>query len=238
MIVDLDCFDLPVPELWTAIDARTPQQHIDILGNYDAWAKARQGRDTFTTQYAWAIPSREAVVAIVSHVGDRRLLEVGAGTGLWARLLDDAGVKVTATDNYHWSVAGRKAGRPRPYMRVGLYYDVARMGAERAVRQHPDHKALMICWPPYNEPMAARALKAFTGDRLVYIGEADGGCNGDKAFHTMLGSGLCNCDDMDCWDGSVCKHNDVPWVLTHTVALPQWPGIHDSLWLYQLKGRG
>ena len=34
--------------------------------------------------------------------------------------------------------------------------------------------------------MAARCLEHYTGQRLIYIGEGDGGCTADDQFHQML----------------------------------------------------
>lgn len=50
-----------------------------------------------TQRYAFAIPDDRAVSAIVRHAP--KIVEVGAGTGYWARQLADAGADVVAYDH-------------------------------------------------------------------------------------------------------------------------------------------
>lgn len=58
--------------------------------------------DDAGSRYSWikitsfAIPCQEAIEAIGRA---ERVLEIGAGTGFWARLLANRGVDVVATDN-------------------------------------------------------------------------------------------------------------------------------------------
>ncbi len=168
----------------------------------DGWDGQRGRRDIFIERFGFAAPSPEAVKAISQFVGQRKVLEVGAGTGIWARLLSDAGVEVTAVDD--WS------GKYSHSMRVGTHYPVERVDGVEAVKRHA-HQALFLCWPDYCDPIAADALKAFRGDRLIYIGEGELGCTGDDRFHKML------------------DH----WHQTESVVVPQWPGLHDELTLYK-----
>lgn len=83
------------------------------------------------------------------------------------------------------------------------------VGNHLNVMKHPE-RSLMLCWPPYSTDMAAMALRRYKGNVVIYIGEYAGGCNGDEAFHEMLES----------------------WEEKEVISLPQWPGIHDSLFVY------
>lgn len=47
-------------------------------------------------------------------------------------------------------------------------------------------KVLVLCWPLHNDDMASRALAAFRGDFVIYLGEGRDGCTGDSAFFDML----------------------------------------------------
>lgn len=166
-----------------------------------------QARRDFRQKYGWAVPNREAAAAILAFAGGDPILEVMAGTGLWARVLADAGATITATDwkNHHTYLW---VGRHAP-----CYYKVERLTACKAIEKYP-HPVLMMCWPPYNEPVAAEALAAFKGDRVVYIGEGEGGCTGDDTLH---------------------KAFETEWELDAIVATPQWPALHDGLFLYRRK---
>jgi len=158
-------------------------------------------RDAFIERFGFAVPTELVIGRIKKFVGSRQLLEVGAGSGLWARLLSDVGVSVTAVDCRSWRGPG-------------TYYPVQRLSAVSALSCYRDHAALLLCWPDYANPMAAKALKVFKGDRLVYIGEDEGGCTGDDRFHEMLRS----------------------WRRVARIAIPQWPGIHDDVVLYEKRG--
>jgi hypothetical protein len=174
----------------------------------DAELAEYRRRMPFIDRYAWAVPSQEAVAAIVEHA-DGPILEVGAGRGLWAALLRLSGAVVYATDI---EPGGRS---PTEHYLVTVdaemtYTSVERCGAAEAAVRHPDAGLLFLCWPPYDEPMGAEALRAFRGPRLAYIGEDDG-CTGDEMFRDLLTS---------------------EWLLDRDVAIPQWPGLHDALFLY------
>jgi len=172
-------------------------------------------RRQFMKLYGWAVPTPAAISAIVEFVKDGRLLEVGAGHGLWAYLLTAAGVSVTPTDDFSW--AGNEqtpeARLPSGFrVPMGRFFPVGNLDALSAVKTYPGHEALLLCWPPYGRAMAIEALRAFEGDRLVYIG--DPRASGDEGFHDEL---------------------QREWTLRLTVDLPHWPGIRDSVFLYERR---
>lgn len=93
------------------------------------------------------------------------------------------------------------------------YWCPVRNGGPEKLDEHPGW-TLFLCWPPYDTPMAHECLLRHTGRHVVYVGEECGGCTGDEAFHAML---------------------DRAYDETWTIALLQWPGIHDDLKLYEKK---
>lgn len=76
----------------------------------------------------------------------------------------------------------------------------------------PASHALMLCWPPYGEPMAMDALRGYRGQHVIYIGELGGGCTADDAFHSELAT---------------------KWHFVEELPIPQWWGIHDSVYIYR-----
>ncbi len=135
------------------------------------------GRTNLTARFAWAIPSPGDIAWIGGILAGRGVVEVGAGSGYWAWQLAQAGTDVVAyephslPDNTYFEIA-------EPY--VPLLRDDA-----SAAGRHPD-RALMLCWPSYQEPWAAHALASYRGDLVVYAGENEGGCCADDAFFQML----------------------------------------------------
>lgn len=172
-------------------------------------------RRVLVAQYAWAIPDPHALAFVACALG-ARAVEMGAGTGYWASLLTQLGVDILAYDEappdrvgniFHSPLLanGYSTGETRPtYTRVEV-------GAPDTLRVLSPDRALFLCWPPYHDPMAFEALTAFGGQRVVYIGEEEGGCTSGDAFFAVLA--------RDWWEVAVCR-------------IAQWDGIHDRIYVY------
>lgn len=160
-------------------------------------------RRGFVTEYAWAIPDDNALKHIAAFTNS--ICEIGAGTGYWASLLAQMGVSVAAFD------IAVPTQHDNSYRHTKLYHEV-RHGDVLTINQHQS-KTLMLCWPPYARTMAEAALKLYTGKKVIYIGEGEGGCTATDEFHTLLFD-LYNVERID---------------------LLNWDGIHDSLYLGERK---
>lgn len=90
------------------------------------------------------------------------------------------------------------------------WFDVKSGGVVEAA--HHSDRALLLCWPPYAKPMAYLAAKCYKGDTLIYIGEGGYGCTADESFHDLL---------------------EREWTLDQELVIPQWSGIHDSVYVYK-----
>lgn len=165
------------------------------------WAKhcrTLAEREKFCEQFAWAIPDPKSLDFVAKQLGDRAV-EMGAGTGYWAAQLALHGVRVDAYDM-----------RPRP-----IYYPVC-TGAPVVLQRYD--MPLLLCWPPYHDPMAADCLRHYRGKTLVYIGcvGAENGCNADNVFWQRL------------------KQD---WRMIATHAIERWYGCYDRIVVYQRRGR-
>lgn len=136
----------------------------------DGLIAAFQRRSELVGVYAWAVPDDEVLRAIAEW---SPIIEIGAGTGYWAALLQGYGADIIAFDespgHNHWC-------EHDPYTTV-------RVGGPPDVVDHPD-RTLFLCWPPMSV-MAQQALEMFRGNRVIYIGEWEG-CTANEAFHTAL----------------------------------------------------
>ncbi len=94
-----------------------------------------------------------------------------------------------------------------------VFADV-RPGDASVAGRHPD-RVLLLCWPPYDDPMARDALSAYGGDLVVYVGEPRGGCSGDDAFFDLL---------------------DRDWTLEHLHVPARWEGAYDDVAVYRRRG--
>jgi hypothetical protein len=184
---------------------------------HNLYGPRRPTREDLTVEYAWAITSPEALEFVACYSGGR-LVEIGAGTGYWAWCLTQMGVDVIAYDKdppdkkknwYHarWREDDEKIDPRRPV------YHWVRHGQVSAVMGHAD-RTLLLCWPPHADPFAERALSLYDGDRLIFIGEGDGGCTGTREFFAALESK---------WE-EVAQHDMVVW-----------DGIHDTVTVYDRR---
>lgn len=168
-----------------------------------------QAREAIKDRYAWAIPN-DAALSAIAAVGP--IVEIGAGTGYWAWLLQQRGVDVIA---YDAAPPGPTTTNHWHKTRESTFTDVLVGGPEEAIPCAG--RTLMLCWPPYDDPMAHRALSLYLsagGKRLVYIGEGYGGCTADDAFHALVRERM---------------------VERETITIPQWYGVHDYCAIYEVK---
>lgn len=192
--------------------------------DFDAESERLMVRREVTCQYAFSVPTDEALDLIGSY---RPIVEIGAGTGYWAALLRHRGVDVVAYDH-------KPAGHPDNWW----YADARRfthidLGATYSLRDHGD-RTLLMSWPPHNESLAERALDVYEragGQRLIYIGTGYGECCATNAFFGRLGE--TTYDEANDWDGD--EHPDALWREVARLDLPQWDDIDDALWVYERK---
>lgn len=141
-------------------------------------------RRYFVENYCWAIPSHEVIKKIAAFVGSDTILEIGAGSGLWASLIANEGTSIIATDNY------------QSQAKHGTYYKVERIKHTTALRKYGNQcNVLMLCWPPYGNEMADHALRLFKGSKVISIGETNG-CTGTSNFYRRLRAYF-DCEDID-----------------------------------------
>jgi hypothetical protein len=174
-------------------------------------------------EYAYALPDDDLIRRIA---GDSPIVEVGAGLGYWSWLLRQAGAEVRATDcrppaQYYdmrgrlASTPGRRPGRPNDWFEPRPAWTLVEVAdAAAAAAAAPETAALLIVWPPYADPMAAAALRAFRGAVVWYVGEGRGGACADAAFFDEL---------------------ENAWEPDELHALIRFPGMHD--WTQRLVRR-
>jgi hypothetical protein len=155
--------------------------------------------------FAWAIPDAGALAILARYAP---LVESGAGTGYWSALLRASGADTKACDLIPPGASENKYhdGRHRPWG------DVRAASAVDAVRANPG-RTLFLCWPPFDDDGASyRALRAYRGDVLVYVGGGPDGPTGTVRFHRELA---------------------LNWRPAEQALLPNWPGLRDRLVVYR-----
>lgn len=209
---------------------REDDQFLDLVDTEfrRAVAAGAVQRDGFIARFGFSVPDRRAVEAI-ARSSPNGVVEIGAGTGVWARVLDDAGVKVDAFDLHpppseeNFWFAGSE-----PWFPV--------LRADHRVVEQFAERTLLLAWPTRTEIWAAEVLEMYhrAGGRCVaYIGEGPGGRTGDEVFQARLGH-LSRC--AQCAYGMatvpcICGVQAL-WARITTVPLATWPGFSDALHLY------
>ena len=169
------------------------------LNAFELLMASSKARGEYMLKYGYAILGEEALEAIVGLEVD--IIEVGAGRAYWAAELSKRGVDVIATD--YVPHGENKFAPQEPYMEIGI------ADAADAAASHPD-RALMMVWP-YMDDMAFRALEAYEGDTLIFVGEGEGGCTASDEFFEKI-----------------YEMEENGWTMKYH-SIPQWDGIHDYL---------
>jgi hypothetical protein len=186
----------------------SPEEHqldFEELKEINAWIEG------YTGKYAWAIPSEDALTEIARY---SPLVEIGAGTGYWAWLLRQLGVDILAFDKFPPSQNGTNKSEFHPD--TDTWTEV--LEGDESVLDSIIGRALFLCWPPRNHPMAFESLTRFQGNTVLFVGEDwPSRTTGDEAFFRLL--------ERD-WD--LEDHCSKAWV-------PNWPGREDFLWVYHRK---
>jgi hypothetical protein len=164
-------------------------------------------RSYFVEEFSWAIPTHDVIKKIHDITVGKKILEVGAGNGLWAKLLKMSGSEIIAIDSFE----------SHGFAEDNTYLPVHNLEAVAAIEQNRDCDVLMLIWPAYDTDMAERSIKAFKGSTVIYIGEGYGGCNANDEFFDEL-----------CKNWEECRFDD-------NIYVPSWYGIHDSLEIHQRK---
>lgn len=160
-------------------------------------------RGYFIRNYSYAVPNKTAIEKIKKFSKGKKILEVGAGLGLWAFLLQDLGANIIATDDFSWK---------NKFQNKKYFTKIEKLNVQNSLDKYNDSEVLLLVWPPYDKPMANDSLKKFKGNKIVYIGEDSDGATGDYKFHNSL------------------KKN---WKQVDEYNIPGWIYIHDTMKFYE-----
>jgi hypothetical protein len=200
-----------------------------LLATYERWREDRDDshRARAIGHFAFAVPTEAALDAVIAH-SPAGIVELGAGTGYWARLLADRGLDVVAYD-----VEPPPSPRNEFFPGCETFFDV-RPGDERVVAVHAD-RTLLLVWPT-REEWAASALRRFAaagGSRVVFVGEGAGGRMGDEHLHAFLGFTLsCVACEYRVANAPCVCGVDPAWQQVGVVDLPHWGGYLDDVYLF------
>jgi hypothetical protein len=168
------------------------------------WVRDRLEREEYVHRYTWTIPSPRTLFFVSMHA-EGGLIDPMAGTGYWGYLLGQMGVDVVNSDeapgDNYWH-----GGWP-------LHTTVAELDGVEAVKAHPD-RTLFLSWPPANSSVATCIVRAYTGRRVIFVGEDNEVMSGDAELYATF-------------------EKEFTEVASH---LPvRWNGMHDVVMVYDRR---
>ena len=170
--------------------------------------KAYRLRGKMRRHYSYAIPNEAAINLLVE---ESPIVEIGAGSGYWAMLVEEEGGEIVCFDKY--------PNGDNEYVTNFFSTDIME-GDENAVKDYPDH-TLFMCWPnDFNseEGWSDKALENYLdagGEKLALISEGKYGAAGSDRLFEMIQSEMYE---------------------EKMIRIPQFPRLHDRLELYCVRG--
>ncbi len=135
-------------------------------------------RENYIRKVGFSRVSKNWVRPLARWIGDRKCLEIMAGSGAITYALREEGIKIKATDNFSWSQPFRQ------------WTQVENMDCIEAIEKYGKEVSFIICSWPYMDDTAYRALlkirEVNPKCRMIYIGEWCGGCTADDGFFSEI----------------------------------------------------
>lgn len=124
-------------------------------------------------KYSFAIPDDIALQKLVEY---SPVIEIGAGLGYWANLVNEMGGKAICYDDDSWELSKMQ----KPYTKI---HPMSKLNKDDF-----SVSSLFLCWPPM-EKMSEDYLKMYIkngGKTVIYVGEGWGGCTANDDFFEIL----------------------------------------------------
>jgi hypothetical protein len=155
----------------------------------------------YRENYGYAIVDKDSLELIKNHIIGKKTLEINSGKGFWTYCLRLLGCDIVATDLFRQD---------------SFWIPVEQLDAVSAVEKYNDKCSVLLCsWPDNNMDYAYEALRKFTGDTVVYIGEGKTGCCATNSFFDYLEQYYQKLEIED--------------------TLQSWPFVNDCLSIYNKK---
>lgn len=119
----------------------------------DSWTRFDVLGQPLCEKYSWAIPDERALNILRTF---SPLIEIGAGKGYWASLLQASGVDIVAFD--------RKVPEK-------CFTNVEVGGPKLLSKKEHRHRTLFLCYPDDTQNMSMKCLEHYTGEYIIHVGE-------------------------------------------------------------------
>jgi len=141
-------------------------------------------RSDFIKTIGFTLISNDWIKPLSQWIGDRKCLEVMAGTGSLSFALQQQGIDIIATDDFSWE------GSSNWNDNNNYWTEIEHIDAIKAVEKYgKDIDIIIISWP-YMDDTAHRILQSMRKVNLncimIFIGEGMGGCTADDEFFEAI----------------------------------------------------
>ena len=141
-------------------------------------------RSDFIKTIGFTLISNDWIKPLSQWIGDRKCLEVMAGTGSLSFALQQQGIDIIATDDFSWE------GSSNWNDNNNYWTEIEHIDATKAVEKYgKDIDIIIISWP-YMDDTAHRILQSMRKVNLncimIFIGEGMGGCTADDEFFEAI----------------------------------------------------
>lgn len=201
-----------------------PSEHRALACWPDNEHNRRLIRSHLVRKYGFGIPDEMALAAIARYAP---IVEMGAGTGYWARCLRERGIDALAYDELgeQWQTWFRPLVLRDTEISRGLRTLVSQpdqprsdpvrwtevlKGGPKVLAEHA-RRTLMLCWPDPWSGFDRAALREYLGDVIV-VGDPGHGGTGSEGFGPLL-------------------HR--AWEPVEEADIPRWFNSNDRLVVYQ-----
>ena len=186
----------------------------NLLSGFDSYRL----RSDVVKKIGFLLVTKEWVEDLSNAIGDKKCLEIMAGSGALSKTLKDKGTNVIATDNFSWRKNENGSSTESWTTDSGNHYcDIEQLDAVEAIKKYKDVDYILMSWAPYEDPIATEVLKAMREYNpnavLIYFGEGWGGCTANDEFFELVEEVEINGFDF--------------------VNVPSWYGINDTMILYK-----
>lgn len=170
-------------------------------------------RTEFIKDFGFVLLSHPLIETVSKQLENRKVLEIGAGTGFLAKQLIDKNVNLIAID--HQANKTSEYGFDKQHTEIVSY-----KAASFLNRYKNNFDTFILSWPDYSTDMAAKVLeKMQPKQRLYYVGESEGGCTANDRFFYLL-------------ERKAQLNQTLTDELTDLSL--SWPGIHDRWQVYDI----
>jgi hypothetical protein len=240
---------LTAEQLFTEIKLHGPRSKPPDHPEFSAYNFLQDSllRKPFIYNYSWAIPSPEAIAEIAAFIGDDKCLEIGAGRGLWAFLLKEAGVPIIATDPFpeeeedcEIKVLQNTFDGGPPIVVAGVTGPTGSGGSPVSVDVGPENFLVELGFQrsdfetfnrqyfPVEKLNAQEAILKYQDYSCLFL------CWGRVGYSPFAGSKIVFIGEDE--GGCTTPSPDAEeWDCIKKIKIPQWCGLNDFLGLYRRK---